>query len=83
MKMITPIPNKKSKIKVLIFIFLFSLNLTHLALALSLQDDIENTPHQKNLTKFFDAVEDIKRNYVKEVSEEKLYENAIRGMLVI
>ena len=81
MKMITPIPNKKSKIKVLIFIFLFSLNLTHLALALSLQDDIENTPHQKNLTKFFDAVEDIKRNYVKEVSEEKLYENAIRGML--
>ncbi len=42
---------------------------------------LSNTEHRQILTNFFNAVEMIKKNYVQSVSEKKLYQDAIRGML--
>lgn len=44
-------------------------------------DSINDSAHQRALSKFFNAVEVIKRNYVQSVSEEQLYDNAIKGMV--
>ena len=50
-------------------------------LALATLKPSEQSTHQENLTKFFNAIEVIKKNYVTQVSEEKMYDDALRGIL--
>lgn len=40
-----------------------------------------NAEHQENLSRFFNAIELIKKNYVSQIDESKMFDDAIRGIL--
>ncbi|MBI5447341.1 MAG: S41 family peptidase [Gammaproteobacteria bacterium] len=65
-------------------LLLFLCSLSPLSFAIEEEGSLSSastSEHQRVLNNFFNAVELIKKNYVQPVSEEKLYENALRGMV--